>query len=60
MDLSALKNSELFHNISETDISVLLTELQAKCVTYKNGDIIFPVGSKAENSPVQSEQVLRC
>lgn len=48
MDLSALKNSGLFHNISETDISVLLTELQAKCVTYKNGDIIFPVGSKAE------------
>lgn len=48
MNSDILKNSHLFHNISEQDISIILKELQAKCVKYKNGDVIFPVGSKAE------------
>lgn len=48
MNFEIIKNSHLFDNISEQDISVILTELQAKRVKYKNGEVIFPVGSKAE------------
>jgi len=48
MNPRTLQNSDLFQNISENDIANMLVELQAKRVTYKNGDIIFPVGSQAQ------------
>ena len=48
MDFNVLKESCLFTNINENDIISMLTELQAKKVSYRNGDVIFPVGSIAD------------
>ena len=47
MNSDILQKSYLFSDIAPTDIPVILQELQAKKVTYKNGDVIFPVGSEA-------------
>lgn len=47
MNFDILKKSYLFFDIPEEEIFTILSELQARQVTYKNGDIIFPVGSEA-------------
>ena len=47
MNFDILKKSYLFFDIPEEEILTILSELQARQVTYKNGDIIFPVGSEA-------------
>lgn len=48
MNFDILKKSYLFYNIPEDEIMPILSELQAREVVYKNGDIIFPVGHEAD------------
>ena len=47
--LSILKKTKLFSGLSETDISSMLSCLDAKLFSYKNGDYVFRQGEHLSN-----------